>query len=70
MRRLSDIEGFGAHQCRHSFATRWLEQGGNLGALQVALGHASITTTMRYAKPTEELLRREAERMWKAEGDA
>ncbi len=67
VRRLAGIEGFGAHQCRHTFATRWLEQGGNLGALQVALGHASITTTMRYAKPSEALLRDEAARLWAAQ---
>jgi len=67
VRRLSGIEDFGAHRCRHTFATRWLEKGGNLGALQVALGHSIITTTMRYAKPTEELLQRESERLWAQE---
>lgn len=67
VRRRSGFKEFGANRCRHTYAYRWLEQGGNLGALQVAMGHSVITTTMRYAKPTEELLRREAERMWKAE---
>lgn len=67
VRTLSGVSGFGPHKCRHTFATRWLERGGNLGALQVALGHASINTTMRYAKPTEELLQRESARLWAQE---
>ena len=28
------------------------------------MGHASIETTMIYAKPTDALVQREAERMW------
>ena len=67
VRKLSGVSDFGAHRCRHTFATRWLVKGGNLGALQVALGHASITTTMRYAKPSEELLHRESKRLWAQE---
>jgi integrase len=64
IRDRSGVSGFSAHRCRHTFAYRWLEAGGNLGALQVALGHSTITVTMRYASPSEELLRRESARIY------
>ena len=38
----------GAHTFRHSMATRFVEDGGDVAALQQILGHASITQTMQY----------------------
>jgi integrase/recombinase XerD len=60
---MSGVRRFHVHQLRHTFACRWVEQGGNLAALQQVLGHASIVTTQRYARLTDEAVRREAERL-------
>ena len=63
VRRMTDIEGFHVHQMRHTFACRWLEDGGSLTALQQVLGHASIVTTQRYARLTDEIVMEERLRM-------
>jgi len=63
VRKLSEIEGFHVHQMRHTFACQWLERGGSLAALQQVLGHASIVTTQRYARLTDEAVMREAARI-------
>lgn len=63
VRRASGVEGFHVHQLRHTFACQWIERGGSLAALQQILGHASIVTTQRYARLSDEMVRREAERI-------
>ena len=63
VRKLSKIAGFHPHQMRHTFACCWLEQGGSLAALQQVLGHASIVTTQRYARLTDEIVMAERVRM-------
>lgn len=40
------IEIFTSHALRDTFATRFIEQGGNMQTLQKILGHSSITMTM------------------------
>jgi integrase len=67
VRRLSGVDGFHVHQMRHTFACQWLERGGSLAALQQVLGHASIVTTQRYARLTDEAVMREAARLSAAE---
>ena len=37
------------HDLRHTFASFWVRQGGDIFRLQKILGHKSITMTMRYA---------------------
>ena len=45
----------------HSFVCSWLVRGGSLAELQQVLGHASITTTQRYAKLSDKAVMREAQ---------
>ena len=63
VQRATGLAGFHVHQMRHTFACQWLVRGGTLAALQQLLGHASIVTTQRYAKLSDEAVMREAQRL-------
>lgn len=65
-RRETGINHFHVHQLRHTFGCMWLESGGSLAALQEMMGHASITTTQRYARLSDDLVMREAQRVFGA----
>ena len=64
VRKLTGIEGFHVHQLRHTFATKWIEDGGSLAALQAILGHSTVVTTQRYAKMSDEYVQADSERVW------
>jgi integrase len=63
IRDRTELKGFHVHQLRHSFACKWLENGGSLPALQKLLGHASITTTQRYGQLSDDAVFDEAKRV-------
>jgi len=62
-RERAEIRGFRFHDCRHTFATRFIENGGDIVALSKILGHASLVMTLRYCNPTEEGMLRAVERV-------
>ena len=70
VRRRSGVERFHVHQLRHTFACRYLESGGSLVALQQILGHASIVTTQRYARLSDEHVKADARRVEQARRDS
>jgi integrase/recombinase XerD len=42
------LPAFGWHRLRHTFATNYLRQGGDIVRLSIVLGHSQMTTTQRY----------------------
>ena len=48
LERKLGLPTFGWHRLRHTFATNYLRQGGDIVRLSMVLGHTQITTTQRY----------------------
>jgi integrase/recombinase XerD len=51
------------HDLRHTFASRWLQDGGEITVLQKVLGHSTLELTMRYAHLVTENLHAETRRL-------
>lgn len=48
LKRHSEIDRLCAHLCRHTFATAFILQGGDLETLRIYMGHTSYETTRNY----------------------
>lgn len=47
--KLAKIKDFRFHDLRHTFATRYLQNGGKIERLQMILGHSTLEQTRKYA---------------------
>lgn len=52
LKKRSGIPRLRAHLLRHTFATRYLENGGDMYALQQILGHTSLEMVKKYVHST------------------
>jgi integrase len=60
---LADVPDFRWHDLRHTFASRLAMAGAGIASIQRALGHKSISMTMRYAHLTEDFMQDVVERL-------
>lgn len=60
---------FTFHDLRHTFCTRLIEQGVDVGIVQLVMGHANLYTTKRYLHMSDAYLQENLSRYWeKQEG--
>jgi len=53
---MSGLKVKSTHDLRHTAATRMIETGASIIAVNKILGHADLKTTMRYAHPDDSLV--------------
>ncbi|MFZ2537767.1 MAG: tyrosine-type recombinase/integrase [Oscillospiraceae bacterium] len=64
VRKASGVQSLTNHVCRHTFATRLLENGATPKAISLLLGHSSVAFTMiRYTNPDLDYLREQVSLM-------
>lgn len=61
--RRAGIEDFRFHDLRHTYASWWVQDGGDLYRLSRILGHTTLQTTSRYAHLRTDDLHEELERV-------
>lgn len=62
---LENLGRFRTHLCRHTFASEWRDAGGSLEALRNVLGHSTVRVTEIYGEASDDLVLREARRVWR-----
>ena len=58
-KQLEIPQSISPHKWRHTFATRFVEQNGNMEVLRIIMGHTSLRTTQKYLHINKETLRKE-----------
>lgn len=62
LRKATGIQKLHPHLLRHTFATRYLENGGNIYTLQAIMGHTSLEMVKRYLHLANSRIRRDFDR--------
>ena len=60
-RKLQITQSISPHKWRHTFATRYISNGGDTASLQKILGHKSLSTTEKYLHLNVDILRKRYE---------